>query len=327
MALSGISGFNPMMEQFKAFQAGQANIQKADLQALKGSLGAGNSRAARGIDSLLESFDQIDINKDGISFQELLNSAQVEGAPRVTRDPGSGKVEEKACEVCRECGKCGHGAGMRAEGAGRLRGGHPGLMNPEDLPPVSKQDFLAYQDKLQKEGKEVPPELTLLIQSFEAMDADQDGRVAFGEFKSYAQKNNLLPSDEEQRERASRLRSAGDDVLYSKDELRSLKELLARQTQQVALGLDRVISGFENIDENKDGKLNFDELTRFLQSQAKSQAQDSLKNAESQGVASGETDAATTSSAVSFSNPFLAKLAARYGQTVSRGQGSVSIQV
>jgi Ca2+-binding EF-hand superfamily protein len=73
MSIGGISSSNLslMQQQIQSFRSGKTNIQKEDLEKLQSQTGGVQNSGTDPFSALLENFDQIDTNGDGISFEEL----------------------------------------------------------------------------------------------------------------------------------------------------------------------------------------------------------------------------------------------------------------
>lgn len=333
---------NSIRQQFQMFKSGKVNIQKADLTALKSSLGTSASKASTGIDALLGSFDQIDTNKDGISFQELKGAVQSAGGGGGSggADSVQGASGGKQCVQCRGCGKCSSGLTVDPSQASALQamqiGGTQSLEKTQphgggkNLRPVTIDDLTAYQAQLTKDGKAVPKELTELITNFETIDANKDGKVNFGEFKLYDQNIPVQPANRDQP-----LQPVQADVSgVTKDDLTALKTQISQQIQESLLGVDNLIAGFDTADINKDGKINAEEFKSFLQSQAQAQVGSgnqpkSVSNGLDIFAMFNQKSAQTVSDnqAQTISQTFLQRLAANYGAKLGSAGGSLHVSV
>ena len=164
MTINGISSINGYADRLKAFQSGQANIQKSDLQAVEDKLKSTDPTKAAKIDQLIQSFDKIDTNGDGISAQEFSTYQKSQGA---TARPAGGHHHH-------------HGGGKGAK-------------------PVTKDDLVSLQNQIQSDGGTAPDGLSTLINSFDQADTDKDGAISATEFQAFAKANGIqLPSDSSQ---------------------------------------------------------------------------------------------------------------------------------
>ncbi|MBF0500441.1 MAG: hypothetical protein HQM09_09930 [Candidatus Riflebacteria bacterium] len=194
MTISGISNsdVSKLRDQFQQFRSGKANLQKTDLSEIQKMLSAGGasgSKASTGIDNLLTSFDDIDKNKDGISFQELTDFAKSKGLSL----PGNEAKTQ---------GKGGHHGGMHRLGKGEFRPVIPGEVQPDaqsdkSVPQsLSKDDLVAMKDKIEKNGQKTLSGLTDLINSFDVADTNKDGQISQQELQNYVKtKESSLTTD------------------------------------------------------------------------------------------------------------------------------------
>lgn len=316
MGISGIPGSNAQVyrQQFQQFRQGKVNIQKSDLEGLKTSLGTAGSSAATGLDELLSSFDQIDKNQDGISFQELLAFTRAQGGAPASSAGGA----QGNCATCSQCGQCGKAASGQESG-GIEGGGPPGGRGHHkmgrDLPPVSIEDLNDYKSFLEGQGKAVPPELEELIAGFSGIDGDQSGTISVAELNIFIE--------------ATRPKPSAEPMSLSKDDLVALKDRITLASQESTAGIDTLISGFAQADTNGDGQIDFGELQRFLsmgRPQAESASEQSVPSARTPGIlAATERTTAEQSSerapATPFSPRLLLKLVQEYGQKIQMQHG------
>ncbi len=186
MSISAIGGSpqTTLQERIQAFKQGEGTLQKADLADLKNGVEAVAPKAGTPIQAILDAFDRIDQNKDGISAQEL---AEFAGANAPPSRPGRAG-----------------GPPPRGVGGGGVNGGMGGLpvmvvMMPQGGAPsaasaggaqgngdpkaVSKEDLMNLKNLLEKAGLKVPEELQNLIDSFDKLDADQSGTLSLSEVR------------------------------------------------------------------------------------------------------------------------------------------------
>ncbi|MEW6711822.1 MAG: hypothetical protein AB1403_18510, partial [Candidatus Riflebacteria bacterium] len=76
MSTGSVSNFNSLRTQMHQFQAGKKNLQKSDLEAMQAGMKNAPSGAADPFAAILDAYDQIDKNQDGISFDELQGYAE-----------------------------------------------------------------------------------------------------------------------------------------------------------------------------------------------------------------------------------------------------------
>ncbi|MBF0501556.1 MAG: hypothetical protein HQM09_15565 [Candidatus Riflebacteria bacterium] len=110
MAISsvGSSSYQDMKARFDAFRSGKSTLNKQDLQQIKDDLSSDStkdSKAADGIQQLIDNFSKVDTNGDGISADELKKAADA-GEITAPAIPEGGKHAHR-----------GHHGG---------KGGHPG---------------------------------------------------------------------------------------------------------------------------------------------------------------------------------------------------------
>ena len=156
MSISSVS-VNSMFAQMQQFKSGKTNLQKADLQKMQEQVGQTQTQGASPFDALLENFDKIDTNQDGISIDELKSFAKENGMP------------ERAQKLPRPSGPP---PSMMSE---------LGPMAKEKPESVSKEDLLKLQSQLESQGTEVPSQLSQLIANFDSLDTNQDGKVSIEE--------------------------------------------------------------------------------------------------------------------------------------------------
>ena len=170
LAGSGMNrGMQRMHQQMQQFKSGQVNIQKSDVQDLQSKLEARGSPKADKLNALLESFDDIDKNDDGISIDEL-KSFIAENAPKAQK--GS------------EQRPPGPPPGMFIIGL------KPGGMEqaPRQDPSqggITKEALTELKDTLEKQGIQVPEGLTEMIDAFDSIDADKSGQVNIEELMQF----------------------------------------------------------------------------------------------------------------------------------------------
>lgn len=87
MSIGGISGsgVSSLSDRFQQFQSGQANLQKKDLTELKDKLSSAGHPAAEDVDTVLQKFDRIDTNRDGMSVDELDAWSENQGSEESAR--------------------------------------------------------------------------------------------------------------------------------------------------------------------------------------------------------------------------------------------------
>lgn len=165
MSVSGVSG-NSMWTQMQQFRSGKTNLQKSDLEQMQQTAPAqSQTQAVSPFDVLLEAFDDIDQNQDGISIDELKSYASENGMPE-GGSAGGGRP-------------AGPPSGPPPSMAGELgpRPGGPGGM-PEG---VTKDELLEIQSQMEAEGMEVPEQISQMITDFDSLDTNQDGKVSIDE--------------------------------------------------------------------------------------------------------------------------------------------------
>lgn len=168
MSIGSISG-NSIWTQMQQFKSGKVNLQKADLEQMQqqATQAGSQTQATNPFDSLLAAFDEIDTNQDGISVDELKSYAKENGMAE--GGPGRGSRPEGPPP--------GPPLSMVIELGGSSQEGGPGGM-PES---VSKEELLDIQSQMEAEGIEVPEQLSQMIENFDALDTDGDGKISVEE--------------------------------------------------------------------------------------------------------------------------------------------------
>lgn len=85
------SDIRSLQDRFRQFQSGQTNLQKTDLTKLKDTLSSAGHPAAEDVGSVLQQFDRIDTNKDGMSIGELDAYSKSQGAQKSERKSESSR--------------------------------------------------------------------------------------------------------------------------------------------------------------------------------------------------------------------------------------------
>ncbi|HEY9070265.1 MAG TPA: EF-hand domain-containing protein [Candidatus Ozemobacteraceae bacterium] len=194
MSISGIqsSGIDSLRDRFQQFQAGRTNLQKTDLAELKDRLAAKGDPAASGVDSLIQAFDKIDANRDGISADELESFA---GSGNSAGGAKSGAAPAKSITInisplvldggAGESAATGTGgSGVQSAGSGA---GTPAAQNGEEgkaSSGVTMGLLVNIKVQMQNSGQQVPSEISDAISSFGSLDQDQDGKISLDELMS-----------------------------------------------------------------------------------------------------------------------------------------------
>ncbi|RCK79644.1 MAG: hypothetical protein OZSIB_4116 [Candidatus Ozemobacter sibiricus] len=215
-----------LQERIQAFKQGTGTLQKADLVDLKTGVEAVAPQAGRPLQAILDAFDRIDQNQDGISAQELAQFAGAKAPPArpgpadgpPPRGVGGGGLPVMVVMMSQG------GASPTVATGTPQGGGEPKA--------VSKEDLLNLKDLLEKAGLNVPEELQTLIDSFDRLDADRSGTLSLPEVRE-AMKDQPLPA-QPPAEALSGSRAAGraGGSLGAQ-----LKDLLARVGQALASAL------------------------------------------------------------------------------------------
>ncbi len=184
MSVSSVSG-NSVWAQMQQFRSGKTNLQKTDLQQMQQQAAQTQSQnqtqSASPFDSLLALFDEIDQNQDGISIDELKSFAAENGMQK-GGPGGSGKPAGPPP---------GPPLSMMFELGPTSRGG--GGEMPES---VSKEELLEIQSQMEAEGMEVPKQLSKMIENFESLDSDQDGKVSIDEMMAAQEQESATRTDD-----------------------------------------------------------------------------------------------------------------------------------
>ncbi|NLI77985.1 MAG: hypothetical protein GX442_16295 [Candidatus Riflebacteria bacterium] len=188
----GSSVQTSLQERIQSFKEGQGTLQKTDLADLKSQVETVSSKAGKPIQEIIDAFDTIDQNDDGISAQELADFAGPDGAargrpPRPEGPPpggiGGGGLNGgmggmPVMVVMMPQG----GGGQAASGAG------------EQSPSISKEDLSQLKNLLEKAGIEVPDELQKLLDSFDEIDEDGSGTIDLNELKDSLKAEGSKPA-------------------------------------------------------------------------------------------------------------------------------------
>ncbi|HOY65656.1 MAG TPA: hypothetical protein PLP29_02145 [Candidatus Ozemobacteraceae bacterium] len=185
MSISGIqsSGIDSLRDRFQQFQAGRANLQKADLAELKDRLTAKGEPAASGVDSLIQAFDKIDANRDGISADELEAYAGQSGSPAPSGEsaPPSRSITINISPLALD-GNAGSNPSAQAAG-GSAPAGQPGE-GGQASSGVTMGLLVNIKVQMQNSGQQVPSQISDAISAFGSLDQDQDGKISLDELMS-----------------------------------------------------------------------------------------------------------------------------------------------
>lgn len=176
MSIGSVSSYNSFRTQMRQFQTGQKNLQKTDLETIQAQKSESQSQGVDPFAAILEAFDEIDQNQDGISIDELQSYAEEKGVD-VARQRPMGPPPSMAMEL---------------GGARQGRNGPPQGVPPQGAPPsgpppgegssgITMEELTGIQSELEEQGLEVPDELASLISAFNSLDTNQDGEVTLEE--------------------------------------------------------------------------------------------------------------------------------------------------
>ena len=162
MSIGGISGrdLSALTDQLQAFQQGNANLQKSDLTRFQSQLG-----------DLVESFDTIDKNQDGISSQELQAFGQSQNqAPGAS--PAPAPSEPSPVQGVR-------GAGRPLSIAIELEIRNPsrGAKRGQGAEGLSADEMQSLKDQLGSNGGQVLQALSDLLGAVDGADGKRDGKL------------------------------------------------------------------------------------------------------------------------------------------------------
>jgi Ca2+-binding EF-hand superfamily protein len=116
-------------------------------------------------------------------------------------------------------------------------------------PDMTKDQLTEMQGKLKAEGKDTS-NLDKIVASFDQLDTNQDGKVGMEELKAGAAELGIeLPEP----------RHGGKPPDLTKDQLSKISEKLKADGKDTS-NLDKLISSFDQLDTNQDGKVSLDEL-------------------------------------------------------------------
>lgn len=172
MSIGSVSSLNSFRTQMHQFQTGQKNLQKSDLETMQAQKSEAQSQGVDPFAAILEAFDEIDQNQDGISIDELQTYAEERGID-VEKQRPIGPPPSMAMEL-------GGAQGTPPQG-GRPPGPPPGPPPGEGASGITMEELAGIQSELEEQGMEVPDELASLISAFDSLDTNQDGEVTLQE--------------------------------------------------------------------------------------------------------------------------------------------------
>lgn len=154
MSISGIGSSNLsfLSQQMQNFKTGKSNIQKEEIEQVQSQMGDVQSPISDMFSSLLESFDEVDANGDGLSFEELTEFAKTQGS--------EGSDRQK-----------------RPQGAG----------GPSGKEGVSLTESEDVQSETASSGPPSPPASEDTTSTFDSLDTNQDGKVSMSEIMANIQ--------------------------------------------------------------------------------------------------------------------------------------------
>lgn len=124
-----------------------------------------------------------------------------------------------------------------------------GMQQRKKPPDMTKDQLTEMQGKLKAEGKDTS-NLDKIVSNFDQLDTNQDGKVGMEELKAGAADLGIeLPEP----------RHGGKPPDLTKDQLSQISEKLKADGKDTG-NLDKLISSFDQLDTNQDGKVSLDEL-------------------------------------------------------------------
>lgn len=212
---SSDSSLSAIRDRFQAFRSGKSNITKDELKAIKDEFGSKNPAS-----KLYDNYDKVDLNGDGVSFEELqtyakTNKSSFQGPPSLTKDQLTemrDKISSSDSERAGDLDKLIQNfSSADSDGDGSIGGDEfktyaeaNGFAAPPDGPPpgagprgrggpkdMTKDDLTAMRDKIASTDTTAASNLDKLIQNFDSTDTDGDGKISKDEFKAFAEANGI----------------------------------------------------------------------------------------------------------------------------------------
>lgn len=124
-----------------------------------------------------------------------------------------------------------------------------GMQQRKKPPDMTKDQLTEMQGKLKADGKDTST-LDKIVSSFDQLDTNQDGKVGMEELKAGAADLGIELSEPKHGRKPPEL---------TKDQLSQISEKLKADGKDTD-NLDKLISSFDQLDTNQDGKVSLDEL-------------------------------------------------------------------
>lgn len=162
MSINGIgsAGLSLVSQQMQNFKTGKANIQKEELEKLQSQMGGVQKQTSNMFSSLLESFEEVDVNGDGLSFEELKEFGKTQG------NEGNSRPKHPRSS-----------GGDGSELFEKLEAGDS----------ISLSELEGVQQEMKAGGQKPPRAIEDMISSFDALDTNQDGEVSMSEIMANMQ--------------------------------------------------------------------------------------------------------------------------------------------
>jgi len=221
MSLSSVSR-SPIWTQLQQFQSGKTKLQKEDLQQLTQQTTQNQAQGTSPFDSLLDAFDEIDKNQDGISIDELKSYVAENGMPEGQQNaspsgsPLSIMVELKL-QPMGESGK-----------------------KPES---ISKEQLIEIQDQMESQGIEVPEELSQLISNFDSLDTNQDSKLSTDEMMASSEQKTVSSADSTE----NKLQELLNQIEKSASKNTEPSSKISNESKDMTIKFMRAINQYANI--------------------------------------------------------------------------------
>lgn len=179
MSIGNVSS-SSIWPQMQQFSSGKTKLQKADLEVMQQETTQSQSKAqaANPFGALLEMFDEIDQDKDGISIDELKNFVAKNSKAEPEKSmgvPPSMTLELRFVNT--------------ANGSGQQTGETDG---------ITKDQLLEVKKQMEAQGMKVPSQLNQMISDFATFDANQDGKVGLEELMNAQKETESAKTDDPQ---------------------------------------------------------------------------------------------------------------------------------
>ncbi len=278
----GASSFCVMRDQVQGFKSGKQNIQKEDLEKIQCEIGAGQSQIGDMFTRMLESFDEIDTNGDGISIDKLksftgqneVHNPKESGIKLFSLfqdDESSGVTKEELQDLTASMessgmnipGKLQHiiasfdsfdtnsdGTLSKSEMKDGMHAEKHDKMRPPRPPKgASKEELEGLASEIENLGIEIPDKLSSMIESFDSFDTDGDGLLTKQEIETSMNGGTEIQAK---------------TIGVTKEELESIASKIGSTGIEIPNQLSSMIESFDSLDTNKDGQVTHQEMMAAL---------------------------------------------------------------